>query len=446
MSKSYKSIQPVRKEQRKAARIEKRAQKLHNPTSNGFKNYHKRKSAQNSLSSQQDLHSAPAIPPRAPKIMALGSRRLTEPGLGRSNSQEELFADRDVSVKNTSLKRGKVNSTNRTIVDKLAEDDAKIEALERALGIEGKVSLPKAFRDDGLDEILDGFGGSGVQQQPALKKRQFLPEERAWLQEKRQKASSQAYQVPKIDRGVPNDTQLLSEKDQLTKDEFSSQSSEAAAEEFNGFEDDSNTNTATAFLAKRENPYIAPQQTGPVARYVPPFQRGQSPSDEVPERLRRQIQGTLNRLSEAKLLSIVADIENVYRNHPRHQVSAILLNALYALVCDPSPLQDTFLILHGGFVAAIYKIMGTEFGAHIIQKFVQEFDILCSQKAQERSLGKRLSNLIGFLAELYTFQVTSSVLIYDFIRKFIYDLSEDNAELLLRLTRSQFSTFWFAGR
>ena len=55
--------------------------------------------------------------------------------------------------------------------------------------------------------------------------------------------------------------------------------------------------------------------------------------------------------------------------------------------------------------------------------------------------GKEASNLVVLLTELYNFQVVSCVLVYDIIRSLLDgDLKEFDVELLLKMTRSGFST------
>lgn len=54
--------------------------------------------------------------------------------------------------------------------------------------------------------------------------------------------------------------------------------------------------------------------------------------------------------------------------------------------------------------------------------------------------GKEASNLLVLLAELYTFQVVSCVLMYDIIREFLSgDLGEFEVELFLKLLKSEFT-------
>ena len=109
------------------------------------------------------------------------------------------------------------------------------------------------------------------------------------------------------------------------------------------------------------------------------------------------------------------------------------------LLCDPSSLEDTFIILHAGFVAAMYRKVGVGFGAQTVQRIVQEFDSIYLLRTKGNDSVKQLTNLVSLLAELYNFQVFGSGLMYDFIRIFIEDLTEMNTELLLKIVRSRSS-------
>lgn len=58
-------------------------------------------------------------------------------------------------------------------------------------------------------------------------------------------------------------------------------------------------------------------------------------------------------------------------------------------------------------------------------------------EAEVEANGKECSNLIVLLSELYNFQVISSVLVFDIIRRLLTgDLTEFGVELLLKIVRS----------
>lgn len=334
--------------------------------------------------------------------------------------------------------------------DKLAQDDAEIASLEKKLGLKGK-KTSKAFAEDGLDFLLDGLdeddglvNGSGKRK---------LAEDEEWLKQKRRRVA--AKDKDEEDDGEEDDSEQDLENDDMLSDEHELDSSDEEGED--GTEDDegisdgfssasdpdekdledfdSDEEDSEPKLRVRENPYVAPT-TGPqvpAAKYIPPSLRAASGSEaEAMQRLRRQLQGLLNRLSEANLLSILQSVEQVYQNNPRQHVTSTIIDLIVSMVCDKASLLDTFLILHAGFIAAIYKVIGTDFGAQVIERIVGDYDKYTAESAS----GKQTSNLISLLAELYNFQVVGCGIVFDFVRVFVQDLTEDNTELLLRIIRN----------
>ena len=217
---------------------------------------------------------------------------------------------------------------------------------------------------------------------------------------------------------------------------------------FNGFDSDEDQAEAhPSHHRARENPYVAPTIDGniPSQKYIPPSLRKAVSSDsEALVRLRRQTQGLVNRLTEANLISILGEIEKLYRDHPRQHVTSTLVDILLVSVCEPASLPDTLIILPAGFIAAVYKVIGPDFGAQVIQRTVELFDehyihaSMASRDGPEAAAfdtSKETSNLIMLLSELYNFQVIGSNLIFDYVRIFLSKLSELNTELLLKIIR-----------
>ena len=373
--------------------------------------------------------------------------------MASASSQEELQTELKSILKNVKLEPPQpkteqilqdeqVPQVPRSVRNKLAADDAEIEALERALRIRGKRSLPKAFEDDGLDDLLDGLDGKSVGYEVKTRKRKLSLEDE-WLENKRKKArggtvtiaeASDDEDVISVDDGSEVDSAL--DNIQITSDEDGSESND-----FNGL-NSIPTAPTTSTIRVRENPYVAPvllTDSMPTTKYRPPSLRASNPSDQEGLRqLRRQIQGLLNRLSEANILGVLSDVEKIYQDKPRHDVSSTLIELLITLLSDPTVLQDTFIILHAGFMAGVYKIIGTDFGAQVVQRIVEEFDGIFVTRTDGDMNGKKLTNLISLLSELYNFQVIGSGLIYDYIRIFLENLSELNVELLLKVIRSKF--------
>ncbi|KAK2782571.1 suppressor of glycerol defect [Emmonsiellopsis sp. PD_33] len=366
--------------------------------------------------------------------------------LNEDDDDEEDF-DEDQDEDSASATKPRVS---RAVKDKLAEDDAEIAALEKKLGIKGKKKLPKSFQEDGLDELLGDLGGFDSGDETKKRKR----EGDEWLQRKRLKA--QAALGNKKSKGEI-DSESEEEEEEEEEGDFddengvsgsddSDEGSEGEGEddEFEGFDDEVEDEDGEVENdeppekpKQKENPYVAPVAASEAAprKYIPPSLRAQSTSEsESLTRLRRQTQGHLNKLSEANLVSILRDIEKLYQDYPRHNVTSTLIDLLINMVYDRSVLQDTFIILHAGFVAAVYKVMGMDFGAEFIQRVVEKFDE--DYEAKDTGKGKEMANAISLLSHLYNFHVIGSSLVFDYIRLFLKEINELNTELLLKIIKN----------
>ena len=339
---------------------------------------------------------------------------------------------------------------SRGVQDKLAADDAEIAALEKALGVKGKKKLPKSFEDDGLDSLLEGIDDAvGLNEgRPGKRHRS---EEDEWFERKRRKAledrpshedlSSSESLEDEDESSIIGDVSDDGEEDEEGEDGIQDRLDTIEDDEFESFsEQDESPLPAKTTKTTRENPYVAPANSSTTTgrgKYLPPSLRNKvAAGPEDFSHLQRRIQGLLNRLSEANLVSILGDMETIFRNHPRHHVTTVLLDLLMGLFSDSTTLQDTFVILHAGFIAAVYRLIGTDFGAQAIQKIEEDFSQKYHLHNHQDSTGKQPTNLISVLAELYNFQVIGSNLIYDFVRLFLDELSETNTELLLKIIRN----------
>jgi nucleolar MIF4G domain-containing protein 1 len=329
---------------------------------------------------------------------------------------------------------------SRAVKDRLADDDAQIAALEKKLGIKKKKA--KAGDDDGLEDLFGDIGASDDEDavRKGLSKRK-RNEDDAWLASKRRKATG----VLASSDGDGDSDSVLDDSENLdTDDEHDEElGRDSDVDLDDGFDEDdgfeelgSEQDEEPPKPRVRENPYVAPvvANAPQPAKYIPPALRAPPSSDaEALARLRRQIQGLLNRLSDANLLTILRDIEQIYQNNPRGYVTTTLIDLLLGLLSDETVLPDTFLILHAGFIAATYKVVGTDFGAQMVERLVAEFDI--QYPRNKMGSGKQTTSLISVMAELYTFQLIGSNLIFDYIRLFLEELSEINTELLLRIVK-----------
>ena len=362
---------------------------------------------------------------------------------------------------------------SKAVKDKLAEDDDEIAALEKKLGLKGRKKLPLSFTDDGLNQLLEGLEEEDNDNE-TQRKINAKAEGDEWLQRKRRAARKVGQREAIIAQGedeIENDNEVSEESseedddgawdmsldgpefpDDVSEDDSreleESQEEVDAGNDFSGFESDDDQAEESPHHRVRENPYVAPTVDGntPSQKYTPPSLRNAASSDsEAVVRVRRQIQGFVNRLTETNLVSILSGIEKLYQDNPRQHVTSTLVDILLISICEPTSLPDTLIILPAGFIAAVYKIVGMDFGAQIIQRTVNMFNDHYT-RASTTSLddpavassdgSKETSNLIMLLSELYNFQVVGSNLIFDYVRVFLSKLSELNAELLLKIIRT----------
>ncbi|KAK0277798.1 suppressor of glycerol defect [Friedmanniomyces endolithicus] len=317
----------------------------------------------------------------------------------------------------------------------LADEDDEIAALERRLGIKGK-KRTKDVGDDELDWMVAGSGESDDEARSLKRKR---PDDERWLKDKRRKAGVKEV-AEEEDQGDEESMEDLAEVDaELDDVDNPFSDDELSGGDFDGFDPEHDGEVLPPAKKQRENPYVAPvsQATIPTGKYIPPsLQEPASSEEEVIKNLRRQIQGQLNRLSDANLPSILQSIEELYTKHARQHVTSTLIDLLVSLVSDPSPLNDPFIILHAGFATAVYKVIGPDFGAQLLEEVIKAFDQYRQSPDGASEGGKNRVNLVAFLSNLYTFQLVASPILYDYIRLLLNDLSEPNTELLLRILRT----------
>ena len=406
-----------RKEQRKEQRAQKGAIKVGRYQEHGAKVSAGRSDAgypkEQSVKPQQSRVVKPdRQAPAQPRFLTKDPPHVSVPD---SSSEDSEFGSRASSP-------GLVlDGSSRAFKERAAQDDDEISALEKKLGLKTK-KLPKSFDEDGLAELLDGLESGDDS-------RKRKREEDEWLEQKRRKARF---------RDAEDTHSSDAENDDLSDDlnELPMSDNGTEDEDFADFSAEEETVSRIAPPKKRENPYIAPT-TGSetsTAKYVPPSLRKlQNTDTELLGRIRRQLQGHLNKLSEANIISILNEVEKMYQSNARQDVTTTLIDLLLALFSDRSSLQSTFVILHASFIAAVYKVLGVDFGAELVSKLVERLDNYTGVKSD--APGKESNNLVSLVSYLFTFNVINSTLVFDYLRLFLEELNEVNTELVLRIVR-----------
>ncbi|TEA03233.1 Suppressor of glycerol defect protein 1 [Colletotrichum sidae] len=354
------------------------------------------------------------------------------------------------------------HQVSRAVRQKMTRDDVEIELLERKLGLKkGKKSIPKSFHDDGLDDLLGGLGDVGESENQDKRG----GDAKLWLAHKRRKAT-RAHVLDKgrvsdqVDMDLGDDPIHDGEWDNLGGEkEFEEKSINNNHADFDEDDGDGSgtdcvlsdprsvtgidiaTDEARKPARSKENSYVPPLAAkGATIKYVPPSMRAMSAVEaDLGIRIRRKLQGPVNRVTETNMISITGEIEVIYRDHPRGHINEILIGLLMAQICDSTSKPDTLLVLSAGFIAALYKVVGVDFAAHFlavaVDRFLKEKELATVAADKQQVPTKETSNLITLLAEMYMFRVISSNLIFDVVRLLLGHLSELNAELLLRIVR-----------
>ncbi|PCD41917.1 hypothetical protein AU210_004458 [Fusarium oxysporum f. sp. radicis-cucumerinum] len=340
----------------------------------------------------------------------------------------------------------------QAVQERLAQDDAEIEAFERKLGIKkGRKSLPQSFKQDGLGDLLGDLSGEEDASDNDNDNKKRKSEYDDWLASKRRKtvepAGRQKVRDMSEDEEGDEDMGLDDEsgdedEDMDLMDEDDEDGGDFDNESFGGFDDDEGdaADNTPAQPRQRENPYVAPTTGVTVAKYVPPsLRRAANSEEERKSRLRKQVQGLINRLTDANILSIVKSVEELYQNNARGDVTDVMTDAIMAQICKPESLPDQFFVLTGGFAAAIYRLIGSSFGSVLIRRIVEDFGGHYEQASKEQNaesaIQKEASNILTLLSQLYVFEVVTCKIIFDYMERLLSDLNEINVELLLRICR-----------
>ncbi|XP_064614113.1 nucleolar MIF4G domain-containing protein 1-like [Liolophura sinensis] len=173
--------------------------------------------------------------------------------------------------------------------------------------------------------------------------------------------------------------------------------------------------------------------------YIPPAKRLEmAESDDSKrrlklDRLKKQLKGLVNRVSEANIQPISSQIEEIYRTNSRADVSeslcSIITEACVSTVMTPERLTMELTML----IAILHGNVGPEVGACFVQNLAK---LLKSLQGEDDNDGKQLDNLISLFAHLYNFKVIHSLLVFDILKTFTESFAEKDIELILLLLKN----------
>uniref|UniRef100_A0A3Q4MWY1 Nucleolar MIF4G domain-containing protein 1 n=1 Tax=Neolamprologus brichardi TaxID=32507 RepID=A0A3Q4MWY1_NEOBR len=174
--------------------------------------------------------------------------------------------------------------------------------------------------------------------------------------------------------------------------------------------------------------------TSTSGKYVPPHLRnmGDDKRKAELEKLKRNVKGLMNRLSEPNMSSICGQLEELYMSSSRKDMNDTLTELLLAACVTPTLMPDRLLMEHILLVSILHHAVGLEVGAHFLETVVRKFD----EHYKNPSGGKECDNLIAIIAHLYNFQVVHSVLIFDILKLLVGTFTEKDIELVLFVLRN----------
>ncbi|XP_062849496.1 nucleolar MIF4G domain-containing protein 1 [Trichomycterus rosablanca] len=357
----------------------------------------------------------------------------------------------------------------KALIEANQVEDREIKKLEKRLGLHkrrNKQKLPQSFVDDGLDYIL-GFlepGGSGLYESDddvdAAKAKSQLEK----LEESSEDEESQDDEDgdPGSDRkdaeeddgeedeGVEGEDMDQDDEDMDQDDEDEEMDEEddnedeemdkgEDAEEEEGEDDDEDLGDKEEneedLEDSEEDSQDEPSSEATTSKYLPPQLREAADSKRRAEleRLKRNLKGLINRLSEANMASISGQVEELYMSCSRKDMNEALTELLMAACVTPALMPDRLLMEHMLLVSVLHHTVGLEVGAHFLETVVRRLDEL--QRPGE-SEDKQCANLASMLAHLYNFQVVHCLLLSDVLRRLLATFTAQDVELVLLLLRN----------
>ncbi|XP_058516634.1 nucleolar MIF4G domain-containing protein 1 [Ochotona princeps] len=331
------------------------------------------------------------------------------------------------------------------------EEDREIRKLERCLGLNKRKkkgdgsSVPLSFARDGLDYILGALGSgrssSGL------------------YESSEEEEEDSADTPPDSDLGSDSEDPSEGEEEDGDEEEEEAQAAGEGVQSEDEDEDgprgdiDATRKTQEERGRKRvrfaqdeeESPPSSSEDADPqdesiaesAEKYMPPHARRAEEPVDVPkkeelERLRKQVKGLVNRLSEPNMASISSQLEELYMSHSRKDMNDTLTATLMDACVTGAAMPSRLMMEHILLVSILHHTVGIEVGAHFLEAVVRKFDAMYRNGSE----GKECDNLFTIIAHLYNFHVVQSLLVFDILKKLIGTFTEKDIELILLMLKN----------
>jgi nucleolar MIF4G domain-containing protein 1 len=142
-----------------------------------------------------------------------------------------------------------------------------------------------------------------------------------------------------------------------------------------------------------------PVETKNLGVYVPPSKRNLTVESERFVQLKKQIKGSMNKLTAENVSSITKDLIKLYETSSKNDFNHILSESILNSVCDPINLKTEFILVYSSLVSALHLVCGIEFGSDFLEKTILHFESIRKTEKQKSM------NLILFISYLFNFEV-----------------------------------------
>ncbi|KAG2458550.1 NOM1 protein, partial [Polypterus senegalus] len=367
---------------------------------------------------------------------------------GQKKSTKLESSKRDEQQKPKKKSGGRLLETRRqALLEANAEEDREIKRLEKQLGLnrrKNKKSLPQSFTADGLDYVLGilepGAAGSGLYESDEETEAIGGTLNELVGDDYNQKESEDSEMKSDPEESELSETEETGESDVDEWEESKQEDSVPSEEEQNILTTTCEQEESKGFLSAQgesEDIEMNSGQEGTTEKYIPPhLQRSAETVDskrrEELERLKRSVNGLINRLSEANIASICSQFEELYMAHSRKDMNDTLTDVLLVSCVIPNLMPTRLLMEHILLISILHHTVGMEVGAHFLETIVRRFDVFHLSSSE----GKESDNLLAMIAHMYNFNIVHCVLMFDILKKLLKTFTEKDIELILFLLKN----------
>ncbi|XP_033126891.1 nucleolar MIF4G domain-containing protein 1-like isoform X3 [Anneissia japonica] len=367
-----------------------------------------------------------------------------------------------------SKKKEKAELLKRThLLEQNKKEEMLIKKLEKSLKFRKKKKtkeklLPMVFKQDGLDYLLDVCDSEKMKsfEESDLESDDEMDDE-CVLQSLDQSDDDSNDEHNFLDESLEKDSKRIKKNKQLVKNleyKESEKTDKTSSDEITDDEFDFSDNDDTEHVndcadedvehlksLPKMDPYgnvIGETKSTKVASgtYIPPQKRaqlmGESSQKKLElEKLRKQVKGLINRLSEANLQWICSQVEDLYLKNSRNDMNETLTGIILEACVTPSLTPERLVLEHVLLVAILHSSVGSEVGAHFITSVARQFSTLYSSGGNY-GIGKQCDNVLLVVSHLCNFKVVHCTFMYDIIKKLVKSFTERDIEMLLLVIRS----------